>query len=222
MDDLSPSARAALRTYQAAAGLGPAAHARVQQRLDESLDALEAPPVARRRPIAVISLITAIAAAALFAVCDLRQALTESRRVDAGAASHDAPPAPPHTADVQAPARTPAASPPASPPATPRPPRVPAHTPTPAERGLAAEVAYMREARAALDRGDPASALHPLDAHAQEFPAGQMLEDRERLRIEALCALGRGDEARAEIDAFLRDHPSSTHTARVRGLCPGP
>ncbi|HEY0135700.1 MAG TPA: hypothetical protein VGB85_16565 [Nannocystis sp.] len=77
----------------------------------------------------------------------------------------------------------------------------------------------MRQARAAIDAGAPEAALRALDKHAQEFAAGQMLEDRLRLRIEATCAVGRAEQARAQADEFLRDHPGSPHAARVRELC---
>ncbi|MBA3545749.1 MAG: hypothetical protein H0T76_04630, partial [Nannocystis sp.] len=92
----------------------------------------------------------------------------------------------------------------------------------PAEPGLAAEVALLRQARAALDDNDPEAALRALGEHANDFRTGQMLQDRQRLRIEALCALGHHEAARAEAETFLRTYPDSTHTARVRTLCRDP
>ncbi|PCC73419.1 hypothetical protein SAMN02745121_02852 [Nannocystis exedens] len=88
------------------------------------------------------------------------------------------------------------------------------------QSGLAAEMALLRRARAALDGGDPGAALHDLAAHERAFAAGQMLQDRLLLRMEALCALGKGRQARAEAAVFLRTYPESTHTARVQTICP--
>lgn len=225
MDELSPTAREALRRYHSAGGLGPAARVRVWRDIEETL--LVEPPRAasRRRPIVAASLITALAAGLLFALCDVRGRLGDARRVDSGAAVYEAAPTTDRPAELRAP---PAIEPP--PPADPQPAAPePASRPTrpprpsdgvrPAEPDLAAEVALMRQARAALDRGEPDLALRVLGEHEQRFAAGQMTEDRLRLRIEALCALGRRDLARADADAFLREHPGSTHTARVRGLC---
>lgn len=221
MDDLSQTAREQLRRYQRGAGLAPEARARVWGKIDESLEAavVEVPRSPRRRSsVVVVSMITAVAAAVVFAVCDLRRGMDATRRVEVDAASHEVVPEDARGVEV----RTSEVSV-VSAPVVVEAPRVQRGvTPVVApERGLAIEVGYMRDARAAIDGGDPAAALVVLGRHAREFVDGQMLEDRLRLRIEALCGLGRGDEARAEADEFLRVHPNSTHTARVRGLCRG-
>lgn len=225
MDELSPIAREALRTYHTAAGLDPTARARVWREIDASL-AREPRRVGWRRVVAA-SLFTALAAALVFAVCDVRGRLGDTRRADSGAAVYEVAPGierpvergaaaaveeTPTVAAVEAPKPAMRSS---------RPSREGGGTSTgaAAEPDLAAEVALMRQARVALDRGDPEAALRVLAEHAQAFAVGQMKEDRLRLRIEALCALGHRDRARAEADAFLRDHPGSTHRARVRGLC---
>jgi hypothetical protein len=87
---------------------------------------------------------------------------------------------------------------------------------------LRAEMALIREARQALHAQRPAGALEVLDAHARAFPAGQMREDREVLRIEALCAAGKAPQARAEVRLFLRAFPGSAHAQRVRSMCAEP
>lgn len=79
-----------------------------------------------------------------------------------------------------------------------------------------------REARQALRDGRPAGALEVLDAHARAFPRGQMREDREVLRIEALCAAGKAPQARAEVQLFLRAFPGSARAQRVRATCAEP
>ncbi|MFY0534707.1 hypothetical protein [Nannocystis pusilla] len=88
------------------------------------------------------------------------------------------------------------------------------------QTGLAAEMELLRRARATLDGGDAGAALQDLAAHERAFAAGQMLQDRLLLRMEALCALGKGRQARAEAAVFLRTYPGSTHTARVQTICP--
>lgn len=88
------------------------------------------------------------------------------------------------------------------------------------QTGLAAELELLRRARATLDGGDAGAALQDLAAHERAFAAGQMLQDRLLLRMEALCALGKGRQARAEAAVFLRTYPGSTHTARVQTICP--
>ncbi|WAS95547.1 hypothetical protein [Nannocystis punicea] len=88
------------------------------------------------------------------------------------------------------------------------------------QSSLAAELELLRRARAALDGGDAAGALQDLAGHERAFAAGQMLQDRLLLRMEALCALGKGRQARAEAAVFLRAYPGSTHIARVQTICP--
>jgi hypothetical protein len=218
MDDLGRDAREALRRYHAGAALDPTAHARVWQRIEQSMERDEAAPARRGSGRFIIVPILVGLAAGILAICDVRGRLEESRRVDA--AVYQAAPGSVETLRPRAPA-APASvvHEPAPPPARPSR-RIGAPPVTsPGDRGLAAEVAYMRQARAAIDAGDPGAALRALDEHAREFAAGQMLEDRLRLRIEATCALGREEQARAQADEFLRDHPGSPHAARVRELC---
>jgi hypothetical protein len=227
MDDLSPTARAALRRYHAAAGLEEPARERVWQAIEGSI-AQEPIPLRRRGRVAAgVAVIVALAATVVFAVCDVRGRLGESRRAEVDAAAFEAKAKAERAARLVAPAASAGAKREAvvEDVVVPRPQRRGGTRPTETatvERGLAAEMEWLRAARAAIDGGDAEAALRALDGHAREFVAGQMLEDRKRLRIEALCLLGRGDEARAEIAAFLREHPGSTYTGRVRGLCPAP
>lgn len=46
----------------------------------------------------------------------------------------------------------------------------------------------------------PAQALAYADQHARDYPDSQLVAQRAELRVRALCALGRRDEARAEAD----------------------
>jgi RNA polymerase sigma-70 factor (ECF subfamily) len=63
---------------------------------------------------------------------------------------------------------------------------------------------------------DPARALALVRAAEARFPAGYVREERDYVELMALVALGRLDEARPKVARFLRDHPDSAFTGRVR------
>lgn len=65
-----------------------------------------------------------------------------------------------------------------------------------AESRLAQEVALVRLARSSLQSGAPNVALLHLDAHVRDFSDGVLAHESTLLRVRALCALGRADEAR--------------------------
>jgi hypothetical protein len=77
------------------------------------------------------------------------------------------------------------------------------------------EVELIGRARAALPR-DPAAALALLEEHRREFPRGALVEERDAIRVLALAALGRIEQARHEAQMFLRAYPFSPHAERVR------
>ncbi|PCC68861.1 hypothetical protein SAMN02745121_07610 [Nannocystis exedens] len=83
-----------------------------------------------------------------------------------------------------------------------------------------AEMALLQEARAALRGGQPETALALLDRHAESFAGGSMTEERQALRVLALCAAGEVARGADEAAAFLRAHPRSTYAARVAAACP--
>jgi hypothetical protein len=83
---------------------------------------------------------------------------------------------------------------------------------------LQGELALVRAAHDALREGRPAVALERMDEHRRVYPDGALSEERDALRVGALCALGRSD-AQAEARAFLVDHPASPFVARVREAC---
>jgi hypothetical protein len=74
---------------------------------------------------------------------------------------------------------------------------------------MAQERSLVQGARMALVRGQPASALSLLSEHETRFPRGQLTEEREALRIEALVRLGRRDEARTRAARFRAAYPQS-------------
>ncbi len=74
---------------------------------------------------------------------------------------------------------------------------------------LARDRTLLDIARTALTRGDSASALQTLDVHAREFPASQLVEEREVLAIQALAAADRLVDARRRASAFRIAFPKS-------------
>ena len=79
----------------------------------------------------------------------------------------------------------------------------------PKDPSLARERTLIDMARTALARGDAASALSSLDAHAREFPSSQLGPEREVLAIQALAASGRLPEARRRAATFRTTYPKS-------------
>lgn len=93
--------------------------------------------------------------------------------------------------------------------------------PPPTNLDLAAELRLVASIRAALRRGDTDAALAAIAAHKRDFSGGALIQERSAHEVEALCAAGRADEARALADAFVRRWPESTHRARVTTACRG-
>jgi outer membrane protein assembly factor BamD (BamD/ComL family) len=79
----------------------------------------------------------------------------------------------------------------------------------------------MGRARASLGQGDAARALSLLSEHAKKFPRGVLAPERDVSRIMALCALGRTEKAKQHAATFVRRHPRSALTDRVRRTCVG-
>ncbi|MFY0534504.1 hypothetical protein [Nannocystis pusilla] len=59
-----------------------------------------------------------------------------------------------------------------------------------------------------------------LERHAQDFAAGSLTEERQALRVLALCAAGEVARGVDEAAVFLGAHPRSTYAARVAAACP--
>lgn len=148
---------------------------------------------------------------------DDRTATDRAEPADEAAPSHDPQHALPQPPGVDAPVPGPA-------PREPAPRRKDAGErsdppPASADTTLAQELRVLARARAALREGDPTRALAALKSHAEAFTEGQLGEDREALRVEALCAAGRVDDARAAARAFAQGWPRSPHVARVQKIC---
>ncbi|MHB8418402.1 MAG: hypothetical protein ACYDCL_10030 [Myxococcales bacterium] len=86
--------------------------------------------------------------------------------------------------------------------------RAPAVQP-PSSSTLAAERTVLEMARTALTRGDAAGALAAVGTHAEGFPRGELVEERESLRVQALLALGRRGEARVALRQLEAKYPKS-------------
>jgi hypothetical protein len=206
MSELSPESRSLLATLAGAHDPPDDAAARVRAAINTRL---ASPPPPRRWPWAAgVSVAVGVLALAL------------SRR--------PAPEPPPVTA---APTEVVTAAP--SPPAPVTPPpvllappaAVVAPAPTPrrpvvnAEDPMLAELRAVQTAQRALARRDGVTALRTLAALDRAQPQGNLREERDALRVLALCAAGRADEARAAADVFLSRHPGSPQATRVRGAC---
>jgi hypothetical protein len=89
----------------------------------------------------------------------------------------------------------------------------------PSPASLREEIALLAEVRAALARGDGATALARLDAHVTTDR--QLRAERRAARILALCAVGRADEARRAASEFLRNEPNSLQRAAIERSCAG-
>jgi hypothetical protein len=80
---------------------------------------------------------------------------------------------------------------------------------------LEAELALLEVARSAA----PEAALAALERHRVEFQHGMLADERELLRVETLCALGRASEANTVAESFLNAHPSSPLRSRIEAAC---
>jgi hypothetical protein len=87
---------------------------------------------------------------------------------------------------------------------------------------LLRESALLEQGRRALRAGDTARAWRTLQQLAAEFPAGQLVQEREALAIELLWRGGRRSEASEWIRGFVRAYPNSAHAARLKALLAEP
>jgi hypothetical protein len=82
--------------------------------------------------------------------------------------------------------------------------------------GLDAERELVAKAREALLAHDFPAAVAALDRHARRFPAGQLAEERDSLRVRVTAARGDSDRARALAADFARRHPGSLFLPSVQ------
>jgi hypothetical protein len=81
------------------------------------------------------------------------------------------------------------------------------------------ESELLDQAEAALARGEADDALTHVERHASDFPHSSRADDRTLLRVRALCALEREDEAAAMIDDIRRARPEAAVLDRLGETC---
>lgn len=92
----------------------------------------------------------------------------------------------------------------------------------PRESPIIAEARSIRRIRAALRDGRGRVALERVAAHERAFPKGALTDELRVLEADALCELGRADEARKVAAAFIGRRPASPLAARARRICAKP
>jgi len=84
---------------------------------------------------------------------------------------------------------------------------------------LPEEVRLLSKAEQQLSTGRADDALRTLGEHERRFSGGVLAEERLAARVQALCALGRVAEARADLARLARAYPQSPHLDRARKFC---
>lgn len=84
---------------------------------------------------------------------------------------------------------------------------------------LAAENALLQQARDAMKEGEPKRALDLVVAHAEAYPTSALADPRAVVRVEALCALGKAPQARAEAKLLLQRRPQMAARKRIERTC---
>ncbi len=92
----------------------------------------------------------------------------------------------------------------------------PAASPRAGDERYALELKVLQPARAAVARDDFSSALAAIAEHERRFPDGQLAEEREALRVQALLGLQRTEEASRAAAAFGERFPGSVLLSRMR------
>ena len=83
---------------------------------------------------------------------------------------------------------------------------------------LDAELRMLRDAHRANAQHQPQAALRIVQQIAARFPKGSLVEERQAVRVIALCQSGSGS-AEQEARAFLARHPASVYGGRVKAAC---
>ncbi len=97
----------------------------------------------------------------------------------------------------------------------------PAPAPAPAiTEPLKLELDLLGPAQDALRQGAWQRALDLAADHGRQCPTGAMSEEREAIAIEALTRLGRADDARGRLAAFVVRFPRSAYHGRLERLAP--
>jgi hypothetical protein len=94
----------------------------------------------------------------------------------------------------------------------------PAH-PRARNQDLEGEMKLLRQADAALRRGDSAAALAAVNKHAALYPTGVLSQEREGVRAIALCSAGSMSQGQAAARRFLAQASKSPLSSRIRSAC---
>ncbi len=89
----------------------------------------------------------------------------------------------------------------------------------PNDDALLKEISLIKKASRALNQKRPEKTLKILNEYDAAFPKGVMREERDGLKVIALCDLGRRSEAANAKRRFLKRSPSSPMAGRVRDRC---
>jgi hypothetical protein len=84
---------------------------------------------------------------------------------------------------------------------------------------LEGEMKLLRQADAALRRGDSAAALAAVNKHAALYPTGVLSQEREGVRAIALCSAGSLSQGQAAARRFLAQASKSPLSSRIRSTC---
>lgn len=77
------------------------------------------------------------------------------------------------------------------------------------------ELALLARTKAAIAKGNYATALTTIDEHTRRFPTGRLREEREALRVTALSNSGQHDRARRAAARFAESFPRSVLSAQM-------
>jgi hypothetical protein len=91
-----------------------------------------------------------------------------------------------------------------------------ARNPVARESSVKAELGLLEQARASLSGGSASSALQVLARYSERHPRGSMRLEAEVLKVEALAAAGRTQEASRLADRVLLRNPKSVVASRLR------
>ena len=97
----------------------------------------------------------------------------------------------------------------------------PAALTTPNAGTLSGELTLLRDAEAALGRGDATQALADTDEHARLYPTGTLRQESMATRALALCVLKRPAEAKSLAVTLAGEAPRSPYADRLRASCAG-
>jgi hypothetical protein len=223
-DRLDPRLAALLQLERGQPDPSDPTRARVQARVHATLaiplpQSSSSPPAAP--PVHALAPLARAAAISLALIGGTSGALLGIHAWSGRPAASRAMPPPVPTASATADVTLPTVAPPTlsdAPPHASAPPAASTSSPVPrpsSARDLAVERSLLDRARRDLLRGESAAALISIAEHALRFPRGVLSEERDALRVEALVAASRYDEARSSALKFHAAHPGSMLTQAV-------